>query len=146
MWFEDDTPTYNFAFGSDSNDSYEYYEDDDYYYCSDSDRDAQDLYWKFKSEDVKRPCINTKDSKEEQKARPETLVDICSRFIALNFPFAYIESRYPPVPDVLQLKIISFSFPENEVLIEKYVKLSQNDYPRNLCSIGAVTNMQQIGK
>ena len=86
-----------------------------------------------------------------------SLVDISSRLVALNFPFAYVEQessgipRNPPVPDELQLKIISFSFPDKEEIIEKWAKFSQGPVdiskPQQLCASGCtVRDLTQIGR
>ena len=86
-----------------------------------------------------------------------SLVDISSRLVALNFPFAYVEQessgipRNPPVPDELQLKIISFSFPDKEEIIEKWAKFSQGpvdiSIPQQLCASGCtVRDLTQIGR
>ena len=79
-----------------------------------------------------------------------SLEDISSRLVALSFPFAYVERRNPPVPDELQLKIMSFSFPDNEEIIEKWAEFSQSTVdisdPQQLCASGRVKDLTQIGK
>ena len=77
-----------------------------------------------------------------------SLVDISSRLMALSFPFAYVEHRNPPVPDELQLKIISFSFPDKEEIVEKWAKFSQVNIsePQQLCASGCVKDLTQIGR
>ena len=77
-----------------------------------------------------------------------SLVDISSRLVALSFPFAYVEHRNPPIPDELQLKIISFSFPDKEEIIEKWAKFSQVSIsePQQLCASGCVRDLTQIGR
>ena len=77
-----------------------------------------------------------------------SLVDISSRLMALSFPFAYVEHRNPPVPDELQLKIISFSFPDKEEIVEKWAQFSQVSIsePQQLCASGCVKDLTQIGR
>ena len=77
-----------------------------------------------------------------------SLVDISSRLVALSFPFAYVEHRNPPIPDELQLKIISFSFPDKEEIIQKWAQFSQVSIsePQQLCALGCVRDLTQIGR
>ena len=79
-----------------------------------------------------------------------SLQDLCCRFIALRFPFAYIEHRSPPIPDELQLKIIGFSFPEDEQMMMKYAQFSRGGVDVSLNTarsvVGNVRNLNQIGR
>lgn len=161
MWSDDeyfyeyDGDPYDYDYEFESEDSSEYgcgiiMADDNYYSDADSDRLEELLRARGKKRFYGEANESDKDKGDQVKPEIPSLVDICSRFIALNFPFAYIEGRYPPVPDELQIKIISFSFPEDEDLIKKYAKFSRKsvdfEYPRQLCSKGAVKNLRQIGK
>ena len=155
MWSDEEYYCYSPDYAdSDSDDDAPFFmDDDDYYYDSGSDGLAEIMLRKAMSE-ASKLSENKISENEAGQGKLEghvfSLVDICSRFIALRFPFGYIEGRYPPVPDEVQLKIISYSFPENETLVKKYAEFSRSGvdfvYPRNLCSRGAVTNMCQIGK
>ena len=79
-----------------------------------------------------------------------SLQDLCCRVIALRFPFAYIEHRSPPIPDELQLKIIGFSFPEDEQMMMKYAQFSRGGVDVSLNTarsvLGNVKNLNQIGR
>ena len=79
-----------------------------------------------------------------------SLQDLCCRVIALRFPFAYIEHRSPPIPDELQLKIIGFSFPEDEQMMMKYAQFSRGGVDVSLNTarsvVGNVKNLNQIGR
>ena len=92
---------------------------------------------------------------EEESTKPSTttyqllsLQDLCCRVIALRFPFAYVEHRSPPIPDELQLKIIGFSFPEDEQMIIKYAQFSSHSVDINSAksTLGNVKNLNQIGR
>ena len=78
-----------------------------------------------------------------------SLKDLCCRFIALKFPFAFVEHRSPPIPDELQLKIIEFSFPEDEEMIRKYAEFSRSSVDfssaKRLLENGNVKDLNQIG-
>ena len=74
-----------------------------------------------------------------------SLVDIVSRFVALKFPFAYIEHRNPPVPEELQLKVIWFSFPDNEAVVRKHAEFSGHDFKHDRLENECVKNLRQIG-
>ena len=85
---------------------------------------------------------------EEKLTTAKSLVDICSRFVAHNFPFEFVEHREPPVAEELQLKIIHFSFPDNHETVLKFAKFS-----KCYCSLEdakslsrTVTDLHQIGK
>ena len=78
-----------------------------------------------------------------------SLQDLCCRVIALELPFAYVEHRSPPIPDELQLKIIGFSFPEDEQMIMKYAQFSSRssvDVSSAKSVLGNVQNLNQIGR
>ena len=117
--------------------------DDDVYYGSDYDSDNS---LPSPTEDT---GIGFLIRKPATLSQVPSLVDISSRLLALRFPFAYIEHRNPPVPDELQLKIISFSFPDNEDIIQRYAEFSGSSVdnrPRFRCATGHVKDMTQIGK
>ena len=78
-----------------------------------------------------------------------SLQDLCCRVIALKLPFAYVEHRLPPIPDELQLKIIGFSFPEDEQMIMKYAQFSSRssvDVSLAESALGNVQTLNQIGR
>ena len=92
---------------------------------------------------------------EDESTKPSTttyqllsLQELCCRVIALRFPFAYVEHRSPPIPDELQLKIIGFSFPEDEQMIMKYAQFSSRSVDINSAKsvLGDVKNLNQIGR
>ena len=68
----------------------------------------------------------------------------------MRFPFAYIEHRSPPIPDEIQLKIIGFSFPEDEQMMKKYAQFSRGGVDVSLntarSALGNVKNLNQIGR
>ena len=141
---------------SDDYDDYSHYGyhsdyDDDYMYADRFD----DRDFSIASDSLERGRQTTnKDFAPRSKPTPPfqvpSLVDISSRLVALSFPFAYVERRNPPIPDELQLKIISFSFPDNEEIIEKWAEFSQSTVdisdPQQLCASGRVKDLTQIGK
>ena len=43
-----------------------------------------------------------------------SLVELASQAVACHVPFEVVEHFYPPIPEVLQLRIAFWSFPENE--------------------------------
>ena len=61
-----------------------------------------------------------------------------------------IEHRSPPIPDELQLKIIGFSFPEDEQMMMKYAQFSRGGVDVSLNTarsvVGNVKNLNQIGR
>lgn len=153
MWSDDDdyfsySPYY---FGSDMDDS-----DDDHYY------DDEDYCGYSSGEDFsvvmsRRPRPQTEGSDgttttEDVSIRTyqvSSLQELCCRFIALKFPFAFVEHRSPPIPDELQLKIIEFSFPDDEEIIRKYAEFSRSSVDfssaKRLLENGNVKDLNQIG-
>ncbi|KAK3710405.1 hypothetical protein QZH41_012329 [Actinostola sp. cb2023] len=148
---------------SDDDDFY-YFSRHDYMYDTDDsgpnyDDDYYDDYEEYYDSDAEARIIRKMAKLKAQKEsnvvfvpdihQCKSLVDICSKHLALNFPFAYLQDRFPPVPDDLQLRVISFSFPDNEEKIRKYAEFSRSDadimYPSRLCDTGKVTEMMQIG-
>lgn len=153
MWSDDDdcfsySPYY---FGSDmdddSGDDHYYFDEYDDYYSSGEDCSGLVLA-------RNRICSKDNDSEAsvEVASTPSykvaPLQDLCCRFIARRFPFAFIEHRSPPIPDELQLKIIQFSFPEDEKMIQKYAEFSRSgvDYCSAKRMLGNVKDMNQIGR
>lgn len=150
-WDDDDYYSIPYSFGSnddmddDSDDHYTF--DDDYYYSSGEDySDVISRRMRSKSDDVE-------DITEIEASTPSyqvsSLQDLCCRFISRRFPFAFIEHRSPPIPDQLQLKIIQFSFPEDEDMIRKYAEFSRSSVDfsaaRRLVENGTVKDVNQIG-
>ncbi|XP_028406963.1 uncharacterized protein LOC114529377 isoform X2 [Dendronephthya gigantea] len=79
---------------------------------------------------------------------PLPLLDICASKIALNFPFAYIEDRHPPVPENVQLKVISYSFPQDMQKIKRYCSLnngSSGEFDKAIKNLKSVKDLTQIG-
>ena len=142
-----------------SGDDYDDYDDNDYY----SDYIAQSVSALIRSRlspvsqqgqtggQTEKTCKGVhvvQGSKPTPPFQVPSLVDISSRLMALSFPFAYVEHRNPPVPDELQLKIISFSFPDKEEIVEKWAQFSQVSIsePQQLCASGCVKDLTQIGR
>lgn len=144
-------------------------EDDDYciyspyYGGSDFDDSDDDIYYGYSSgEDfitVMPPRSRTKITSEgsattDEEVPPQTfeapsLQDLCCRFIARKFPFAFVEHRSPPIPDELQLKIIEFSFPDDEEMIRKYAEFSRTNVDfysaKRMVENGKVKELNHIG-
>ena len=153
MWSDDDdcfsySPYY---FGSDMDDSDDdiYYDDEDY--CGYSSGEDYSVVMS------RRPRPQTEGSDETTTTedvsirayRVSSLQELCCRFIALKFPFAFVEHRSPPIPDELQLKIIEFSFPEDEEMIRKYAEFSRSSVDfssaKRMLENGNVKDLNQIG-
>lgn len=148
MWSDlyDDYYPHESYFDADSDDSDAAMYDEDMYYDSDNSLPSP-------TEDTGIVFLKNRDSEEVRKPKllqVPSLVDISSRLLALRFPFAYIEHRNPPVPDELQLKIISFSFPDNEDIIHRYAEFGRSSaditHQQFRCTTGHVKDMTQIGK
>ena len=80
-----------------------------------------------------------------------SLIEICSKAVAKNYPFETVELYSPPIPDVLQLRIAYHSFPENEEEIRLYSCLASGSNEKfkqgeNLAKSGNVHDVLQIGK
>ena len=157
MWSDDDDyfsySPYYFGSNDDMDDDSDdhYLEDayDDYYYSSGEDCSGLVLARtraRTKSNDSE--TLSEIDSEPSYKV--SSLQDLCCRFIARRFPFAFVEHRSPPIPDELQLKIIQFSFPEDEKMIQKYAEFSRSnvDYcsAKRMLENGNVKDMNQIGR
>ena len=141
-------------------------EDDDvflvyspYYFGSDIEDGDVDVYnfnvMKTLRKYVKLDLAGRLCRVEDESTKPSTttyqllsLQELCCRVIALRFPFAYVEHRSPPIPDELQLKIIGFSFPEDEQMIMKYAQFSSRSVDINSAKsvLGDVKNLNQIGR
>lgn len=157
MWSDDDdcylySPHY---FGSEMDDSDvdEYYFDEDDY-CGYSSGETECLR-KLAARRHHDHDEDSDDSSISENTSSTTyqilsLQDLCCRYIALKFPFAYVEHRSPPIPDELQLKIIGFSFPEDEQMIMKYAQFSRSgvDFSsaKSMRDNGSVKNLSQIGR
>ena len=165
MWSDDDeyftySPHY---YGSDddiidSDDDLNFsFDDDDYTYCHSVGSDEERVlypslllsksgHWEVKKHE------NTASSVAVSSPvyQVQSLVDSCSRFIAVSFPFAYLEHRCPPIPDELQMKVIKFSFPEDKEMIRKYAEFSRSNvdfsYASTLHKNGSVKDLNQIGR
>lgn len=157
MWSDDDDyysySPYYFGSNDDMDDDSDdhYLEDayDDYYYSSGEDCSGFVL-----ARNRARTKSNESDAVLEIDSTPSykvsSLQDLCCRFIARRFPFAFVEHRSPPISDELQLKIIQYSFPEDEKMIKKYAEFSRStvDYcaARRMLENGNVKDMNQIGR
>lgn len=157
MWSDDDDyfsySPYYFGSNDDMDDDSDdhYLEDayDDYYYSSGEDCSGLVL-----ARNRARTKSNESETLSEIDSEPSykvsSLQDLCCRFIARRFPFAFVEHRSPPIPDELQLKIIQFSFPEDEKMIQKYAEFSRSnvDYcaAKRMLENGNVKDMNQIGR
>lgn len=157
MWSDDDDyfsySPYYFGSNDDMDDDSDdhYLEDayDDYYYSSGEDCSGLAL-----ARNRARSKSEESETLSEIVSTPSykvpSLQDLCCRFIAKRFPFAFVEHRSPPIPDELQLKIIQFSFPEDEKMIQKYAEFSRSnvDYcaAKRMLENGNVKDMNQIGR
>lgn len=86
---------------------------------------------------------------DELLKNPPSLIDICARKVALNFPFAYVEDRTPPIPENVQLKIIRHSFPQSMEKIKRYCVLnngSSTEFERAIRTLKNVKDLMQIGR
>lgn len=155
MWSDvDDILAYSpYYFGSDMEDS-----DVDVYNFDEDDFEMLRKYVDLAAllrrdqEESKRASLATENTPATATTTNQllSLQDLCCRVIALKFPFAYIEHRFPPIPDELQLKIIGFSFPEDEQMMMKYAQFSRGvgDVSLNTARsvLGNVKNLNQIGR
>ena len=155
MWSEDDdyfsySPYY---FGSDMDDSDvdEYFDDDDYcgYSSGENYSSLMLAARRARAQAEGSDDASTAENISTTIHQVRSLQDSCCRFIALKFPFAYVEHRSPPIPDELQLKIIGFSFPEDEEMIRKYAEFSRSSVDFNsakrMLENGNVNDLNQIG-
>ena len=73
----------------------------------------------------------TKQPGSGAKAAPlrhlDSLVDLCSRYVAAHVPFELLECFEQPVPEDLQLKIIRASFPDKIENIRLYSCLANGN-------------------
>ncbi|XP_048577435.1 zinc finger SWIM domain-containing protein 8-like [Nematostella vectensis] len=76
---------------------YDYFDNSDDDYFDDNDDGYLDYY-------------ECRSSSPPSKALP-TLVDSCCKILSANFPISYVQDQWKTVPDELQLKVISSSFP-----------------------------------
>lgn len=79
-----------------------------------------------------------------------SLGELSARVVACHIPFEVVERVYPPVPELLQLRIAFWSFPENEEDIRLYSCLangSADEFQRgeHLFKARAVKDLLQIG-
>lgn len=56
---------------------------------------------------------------------PDSLLDIAARIVAENEPFQRVEEKYDRIPEPVQQKIIFYSFPRDENVVEMYSSLSR---------------------
>lgn len=147
----------NDAFDNDDFDSDQLDEDDSYSWVSGTDnqdvnfgvnvncstgRGSINIHWRdwhannANSSDPYRPSqlvayqglLNKKMSNDKSSARQlESLVDLCSKYVATNVPFEMVECFEQPVPEDLQLKIIRSSFPDKIENIRLYSCLANGN-------------------
>ena len=91
------------------------------------------------------------ESTERVSYQVSSLTDLSARVVALNVSFGVVERNSPPVPDELRLKILSFSFPEKEELVERWAGFNSSivhvSEAEEICaSADCVKNLIQIGK
>ena len=77
-------------------------------------------------------------------------MELCSKAVALNYPFEVVERYKPPIPESLQLRIAFWSFPDNEEEIRLYSCLSCGSNEKYkmgeiLAKTGNVCDVLQIG-
>ncbi|XP_047136494.1 zinc finger SWIM domain-containing protein 8 isoform X1 [Hydra vulgaris] len=79
-----------------------------------------------------------------------SLMELCSKTVALNYPFEIIEHHKRPIPESLQLRIAFWSFPDSEEEIRLYSCLSCGSNEKYklgeiLAKTGNVCDVLQIG-
>ena len=155
MWSDDDdyfsySPYYFDSDMADSDDGH-YFDDDDYCgYSSGEDYSGVMLASRrARAQAEASDDASTAENLSAPNYQVFSLQDLCCRFIALKFPFAFVEHRSPPIPDQLQLKIIEFSFPEDEEMIRKYAEFSRSNVDfcsaKRMLENGNVKDLNQIG-
>lgn len=80
----------------------------------------------------------------------ETLIEICSKLVAISFSIETVEESYPNLPEQIQLRIAFWSFPRNDDNIRLYSCLangSSEEFSRGeqLYRSKAVVEPLQIG-
>ena len=80
-----------------------------------------------------------------------SLTELAAREVALSIPFELVEVYHPPVPELLQLSIAFWSFPEEEEDIRLYSCLangSSDEFSKgeHLYKSKSVKDPLQIGK
>ena len=156
MWSDDDDyfsySPYYFGSNDDMDDDSDdhYLEDayDDYCYSSGEDYSGIVLVGgRVRTKSDESETLSVIDSTPSYNV--SSLQDLCCHFIARRFPFAFVEHRSPPIPDELQLKIIQYSFPEDEKMIQKYAEFSRSNVDvcaaKRMLENGNVKEMNQIG-
>ncbi len=151
-FFEDDYNTDSERDWYDDDDDIDF---DDYAMCGMGDSDHMD-YEPYRStgsteqSDQQTICkeLNIPDPDGAPK-NPLALLDICASKVALTFPFAYVEDRDPPIPENVQLKIISSSFPQDMEKIKRYCSLNNGtstEFNKAIKIVKSVKDLTQIGK
>ncbi|XP_048760414.2 zinc finger SWIM domain-containing protein 6-like [Ostrea edulis] len=96
-------------------------------------------------------------SKNGQRFKVESLLNICAKIVAENIPFQTVEQRFDRIPEPVQNRIVYWSFPRNERDICMYSSFANcvKDGAENqklpfhqgvrLLENGAVDNVLQIG-
>jgi hypothetical protein len=125
---------------------------DDYDICGMADSDHMDYESYRPAEPTEQQAIHRELNIPNPDNSPKNalpLLDICARKIALNFPFAYTENRNPPIPEDVQLKIISWSFPQEMEKIKRYCSLnngSSTEFDKAVKIVKSVKDLTQIGE
>jgi hypothetical protein len=149
FFFEDDYYTDSDNDWYDDDDDVDF---DDYAMCGMGDSDHMDYESYRVPEQNDQQAIYKELNIPNPNNSPKTplpLLDICASKIALTFPFAYIENRYPPIPENVQLKVISCSFPQHMEKIKRYCSLnngSSTEFDKAIKFVKSVKDLTQIGE
>lgn len=91
-------------------------------------------------------------TKQEIRKRPLSLLDNCAKAVASKISFQEIEEKFARIPEPVQLRVIYWSFPNDEKEIRMYSTsgLHQEkmpyEYGLKLLEKRAVNNVLQVGK
>lgn len=96
------------------------------------------------------PTVENLSTKNNQPD-VESLIELCSRLVAVTVPFETVEKLHPNLPEQLQLRIAFWSFPRNDDNIRLYSCLangSSEEFQKGeqLYRAKAVIEPLQIGK
>ena len=151
MMSDEDMSVYDglFDFNSDDGSSYDEWCDEYDGICDSDDMDYEPYRLQNRSDQQEIDVVLSMTKQNDECKSPLSLMDMCATNIALNFPFAYIEDRVPPIPENVQLKIINYSFPQDVEKIKRYCLLvngSSSEYDKAIQLIKSVKDLSQIGE
>lgn len=67
---------------------------------------------------------STGTTRARNEPRPESLLELAARVVAEHYPYECIEKRYRFIPEVVQRRILYWSFPRDESYIRLYSSIS----------------------